>query len=291
VTRVADPNPIRNVSDTALWVAVYRAMESERSDAHFQDPYARRLAGERGQAIVEAMPRGKSMSWPMVVRTAVMDEIVMRCVQQGARSVLNLAAGLDARPYRLPLPSTLRWLHVDLPDMVDYFRERMAGETPRCELEFVTADLRDAATRREVFAKAASQGPVLVITEGLLVYLESEQVSELARDLHDIARARWWLTDLASPMLLKFLEKQWQPKLTQGNAPFRFGPAEGTAFFAPYGWREAEFRSTWDESRRLDRMMPGAWLWNLLSKFQSARKREAGRRMSGIVLLESAGPQ
>jgi len=284
---MAEPNPIRNVSDTALWVAVYRAMETERSDALFSDPYARRLAGERGQAIVDAMPRGKSMSWPMVVRTAVMDEIIMRCVQQGARTVLNLAAGLDARPYRLPLPPTLRWLHVDLTDMVDYFRERMAAETPRCELEFITADLREADVRRDVFAKAALQGPVLVITEGLLVYLERNQVSELAHDLHDVARARWWLTDLASPMLLKFLEKQWQPKLTQGNAPFRFGPAEGTAFFEPYGWQETEFRSTWDESRRLDRMMPGAWLWTLLSKFQSAQKREAGRRMSGIVLLES----
>jgi len=284
---MAEPNPIRNVSDTALWVAVYRAMETERSDALFSDPYARRLAGERGQAIVDAMPSGKSMSWPMVVRTAVMDEIIMRCVQQGARTVLNLAAGLDARPYRLPLPPTLRWLHVDLTDMVDYFRERMAAETPRCELEFITADLREADVRREVFAKAALQGPVLVITEGLLVYLERNQVSELAHDLHDVARARWWLTDLASPMLLKFLEKQWQPKLTQGNAPFRFGPAEGTAFFEPYGWQETEFRSTWDESRRLDRMMPGAWLWTLLSKFQSAQKREAGRRMSGIVLLES----
>ena len=287
VTRVASPNPIRNVSDTALWVAVYRAMESERGDALFHDPYARRLAGERGQAIVDAMPRGKTMGWPMVVRTAVMDEIVMRCVQEGARTVLNLAAGLDARPYRLAVPASLRWLHVDLPDMVDYFRERMAGETPRCELEFVAADLRDPAARRDVFARAASHGPVLVITEGLLVYLERDQVSELARDLHDIARARWWLTDLASPMLLKFLDKQWQPKLRQGNAPFRFGPAEGTAFFAPYGWQEAEFRSTWDESKRLDRTMPGAWLWTLVSKFQSARKREAGRRMSGIVLLES----
>ena len=88
-------------------------------------------------------------------------------------------------------------------------------------------------------------------------------------------------------MLLKFLEKQWQPKLTQGNAPFRFGPAEGTAFFEPHGWQEAEFRSTWDESKRLKRTMPGMWLWTLLSKFQSAQKREAGRRMSGIVLLES----
>jgi hypothetical protein len=97
-------NPIRNVSDTALWVAIYRAMESERPDAIFRDPYARRLGGERGQAIVDAMPRGKVMSWPMVVRTAVMDEIVLRCVRQGAATVLNLAAGLDARPYRLDLP-------------------------------------------------------------------------------------------------------------------------------------------------------------------------------------------
>jgi methyltransferase (TIGR00027 family) len=279
-------NPIRNVSDTALWVAIYRAMESERSDALFNDPFARRLGGERGEAIVRAMPKGAATSWPMVVRTAVMDEIILRCVRQGAATVLNLAAGLDARPYRLSLPSSLRWLHVDLPDMVDYFRGQMAGETPHCELEFIAADMRDADAKRDVFTRAAMHGPVLVITEGLLVYLEADQVAELARDLHDIARAKWWLTDLASPMLLKFLEKQWAPKLKEGNAPFRFGPAEGTAFFAPFGWREAEFRSTWDEAFRLRRTMRGAWLWRLLSHLQPKARQEANRRMSGIVLLQ-----
>ena len=279
-------NPIRNVSDTALWVAIYRAMESERSDALFNDPFARRLGGERGEAIVRAMPKGAATSWPMVVRTAVMDEIILRCVRQGAATVLNLAAGLDARPYRLSLPSSLRWLHVDLPDMVDYFRGQMAGETPHCELEFIAADMRDAEAKRDVFTRAAMHGPVLVITEGLLVYLEADQVAELARDLHDIAQAKWWLTDLASPMLLKFLEKQWAPKLKEGNAPFRFGPAEGTAFFAPFGWREAEFRSTWDEAFRLRRTMRGAWLWRLLSHLQPKARQEANRRMSGIVLLQ-----
>jgi O-methyltransferase involved in polyketide biosynthesis len=202
--------------------------------------------------------------------------------------VLNLAAGLDARPYRLPLPASLRWLHVDLPDMVDYFRAQMATETPRCDIEFISADLREASGRREVFANAAAQGPVLVITEGLLIYLTADQVADLARELHEIAAARWWLTDLASPMLLKFLARRWGPQLEQGNAPFQFGPAEGTAFFAPFGWREAEFRSTWDESFRLQRTMPGAWLWQLLSKLQSKQRQEAGRRMSGIVLMESA---
>jgi methyltransferase (TIGR00027 family) len=283
-------NPIRNVSDTALWVAIYRAMESERADAIFNDPHARRLGGERGQAIVDAMPHGKATSWPMVVRTAVMDEIVLRCVQQGAATVLNLAAGLDARPYRLPLPPSLRWLHVDLPGMVDYFREHMAGETPRCALEFITADLREADARREAFARAAANGPVLVITEGLLIYLGPDDVAALARDLHDIAQAKWWLTDLASPMLLKFLEKRWSPALKEGNAPFRFAPAEGTGFFAPFGWREVEFRSSWDESFRLKRTMRGAWLWKLLSQLQPEAKQEAGRRMSGIVLMQANDP-
>ena len=223
------------------------------------------------------------------LKTVVIDEIVQRCVRDGIKNVLNLAAGLDARPYRLDLPPSLRWLHVDMPDMVAYYRERMAGEAPRCELEFIEADLRIAGKRREVFAYARAQGPLLVISEGLLIYLEAPQVTELARDLHDVAQARWWIADLASPMLLKFLERTWARRLRDGNAPFLFGPAEGTTFFSPLGWREVEFRSTWDESLRVRRTMRGAHLWHLLYKFQSARRREAGRRMSGIVLFESDG--
>lgn len=279
-------SPIRDVSDTALWVAIWRAMESERSDALFHDPYARRLGGKRGEAIAARMGGGKS-NWPIVVRTVVMDEIVLRCVHDGAATVLNLAAGLDARPYRLDLPATLRWLHVDLPDMVEYFRSNMAAETPRCELEFVAADMRDPDAKRALFERvAAMPGPVLVITEGLLLYLEADQVTDLARDLHDRSRARWWLTDLASPQLLKFLEHRWKPTLLQANAPFRFGPAQGAAFFAPQGWREAEFHSTIVDAYRLKRAMPLAWLWRLLSMLQPRSRRIAAIRMSSVVLLE-----
>lgn len=284
---MSEANPIRNVSDTALWVAIYRAMESERPDALFRDPYARRLGGARGEAIVNAMPRGRSMAWPLVVRTAVMDEIVLRCVQAGAKTVLNLAAGLDARPYRLDLPRDLNWLHVDMPEMVAYFRSHMSGETPRCELDCIAADLRDADARRAVFARAAQQGPTLVITEGLLIYLETDDVAALARDLRDVAQARWWTADLATPALLRYVANDWGRTVQQGNAPFRFAPREGSAFFAPYGWREAEFHSTWDEAWRLDRTPAHAWLWRALSWIMPARKVEAGRRMSSIVLLQA----
>src|SRR5260370_39023048 len=71
LSRVSD-RPV-TVSDTANWVAYYRALESERPDAIFHDPYARALAGERGERITNEMPRARQYGWPMVVRTAVMD--------------------------------------------------------------------------------------------------------------------------------------------------------------------------------------------------------------------------
>lgn len=280
-------SPITHVSDTAHWVAMYRAMESERPDALFRDPYARRLAGERGEAIVRALPRGRSWDWPMIVRTAVMDEILLRAIaRDGVRTVVNLAAGLDARAYRLELPRTLRWIDVDLPAMQEHKRAALAGETPRCALEWAPTDLSDDAQRRAVLQQvAAGPGPALAITEGLLIYLQPDQVAALAGDLHDCPALSWWLLDLASPRLLKLMARTWGKAVHQG-APFRFAPAEGTAFFEPAGWREVEFRSMWDESLRLKRSMPLAGFWNLVGKLYPKKTREEMRRMSGIVLLE-----
>jgi len=285
---MSSADPVRNVSDTARWVAIYRAIESERRDAIFHDPYARRLGGERGEAIVRSMPSSEYSAWPIIVRTAVMDSIVKRCVRAGAKTVLNLAAGLDSRAFRLDLPKELRWIHADLPPMVEYFRERMAGETPTCTLEYAALDLREEAARRALFESAAANGPVLAITEGLLIYLPEQSVLPLARELHDLARARWWLTDLASPRLLKMLEQRWAPAGQQDNAPFVFGPAEGSAWFAPYGWRELEWHSSFAESLRIKRTMRGgALFWKLMDRLQSRARRESSRRMSGILLMNN----
>jgi methyltransferase (TIGR00027 family) len=286
-----DATPISHVSDTAHWVAIYRAMESERPDALFRDPHARRLAGARGEEIVRTMPRGRSWAWPMIVRTAVMDEIILRAVSRdGVRTVVNLAAGLDTRPYRLDLPATLRWFDVDFPDVQQYKRDAVAGEAPRCHLEWAPADLSDAAARQAVLERVtAAGGPGLVIAEGLLIYLTPEQVSALARDLHACPALSWWLIDIASPRLLKMMQRTWGRRVAAGGAPFQFAPAEGTAFFEPAGWREVEFRSNWEESLRLRRTMKLAWLWNLVGRLFPKHKREEARRMAGIVLLQATG--
>lgn len=281
-------SPIRDVSDTARWVAFCRAKESERPDALFRDPYARRLAGERGEAIVDAVPRARTTLWPMIVRTAVIDEIVLDAVaRRGVRTVVNLAAGLDTRPFRLPLPASLRWLHVDLPAQIDAVRGALDGEAPVCALEWVAADLTDPRGIAEALDRVSASGrPALAISEGLLVYLRPDRVEALARALASTEAVRWWLIDLASPRLLAMLRKRWQPILEAAGTPMVFAPAQGTEFFAPLGWREADYRSIWTEAGRLGRAPRGAAFWNLVARLMPARKRREIARTSGVVLLE-----
>jgi methyltransferase (TIGR00027 family) len=280
---------IENISDTALWVATYRAMESERPDAIFSDPFARRLAGSRGQAIVDLMKQGRAMAWAMIVRTAILDEMILDVVKRrGAQLVLNLAAGLDTRPWRLDqLPPSLGWIDVDLPDILDYKTETLKAESPVCRYVAVPTDLTDPEARRDLFARVGVEGgDVLVVTEGLLIYLSPEQVTGLARDLYAQASFKWWLTDLINPRLMQWIRKSWGSTLERGNAPFKFAPEEGTDFFKPLGWRETEFRSTGEEARRLKREMQRAWIWRLIVAFYSAEKKADMKRMSGQVLFE-----
>jgi methyltransferase (TIGR00027 family) len=279
---------IEHISDTARWVAMYRAMETDRPDALFRDPYARTLAGPRGDQILDAIPRGRQMAWPMIVRTAVFDEIIRDAVaRERVDMVLNLAAGLDARPWRLDLPPALRWVDVDLPAILEYKTETLRTATPRCRYEAIATDLTDVPAREALFARLGRESErVLVVTEGLLIYLSDDQVAALARDLHVQPSFRWWLIDLASPLLLRMIGGSWGKVTARGGAPFRFAPAAGTAFFEPHGWREREFRSTGDEARRLRREMKFAWVWRLMARLRSADVREQYRRMSGLVLLE-----
>lgn len=280
--------PIEHISDTARWVAVYRAMETARPDAIFRDPFAARLAGPRGHQIVNTLKQGRTMAWAMIVRTAVFDEIIRDAVaRQGVDTVVNLAAGLDARPWRLELPAALRWIDVDLPEILAYKTDTLRDDHPRCRYEAAPTDLTDAAARRALFTRIGAEcRHALVVTEGLLVYLTEPQVAALADDLHAQPSFAHWLIDLASPRLLTYMNRSWGKAVTAGNAPFQFAPAASTDFFAPHGWRVTQFRSSMEEAHRLNREMRGMWLWRFLGRLSSKRKQEEFRRMSAFVLLE-----
>jgi methyltransferase (TIGR00027 family) len=275
---------IRNISDTALWAAVYRARETERPDAVFRDPFARRLAGSRGEQIAKSMPFSERAAWAWVARTVLFDELILEQIQQGVDMVVNLAAGLDARPYRIALPASLRWIEVDLPAILDYKQEILAGEKPVCSLERVRLDLSDLAARRSLFEKLGrGAAKVLILAEGLLIYLEPPEVAALARDLSAPPAFQRWILDLASPGLVRLMQKKMGSQLREAGAPFKFGPAEGPDFFVPFGWKPIDVRSPLKTAARLKRLSFGMKIAALLPASNGA---QGSRPWSGICLFD-----
>lgn len=274
----AEPS-LRNISDTALWVAVHRARETERPNALFRDPFARKLAGERGERIAREMQAGAPYEWPYIARTVRFDQIVNEQVTQGADMVINLAAGLDTRPYRMELPASLKWVEVDLPAMIDYKAEILANEKPRCALESVRLDLTDLAARRALFQRLGNNSKrVLVMTEGLLVYLSREEVNQLGRDLAAQPSFRDWVIDLCSPGLLKMLQKNLSA-LEKAGSPLKFGPEEGPGFFTDSGWKPAEVYSMLKTAAKLKRLPFGLRLVALLPESSG---RQGSRPWGGV---------
>jgi methyltransferase (TIGR00027 family) len=235
---MSEPNPsVRSISDTARWVAYFRARETERPDALFRDPFAERLAGEQGIHIANSLPEGNKHEWAWVARTYLFDRFISRAIEEGAGLVVNLAAGLDARPYRMQLSPAMQWVEVDLPEIVSYKKEILAKEVPACKLERVSLDLSDVPARRELFADLNRRADhIVIVTEGLLIYFTAEEVHSFARDLASEPHFHTWIIDLASPGQLKLMQRTTGKQLSEAGAPFKFGPPEGANFFIADGW-------------------------------------------------------
>jgi methyltransferase (TIGR00027 family) len=274
---------IRTISDTALLAAVYRARETERPDALFRDPFARRLAGKRGDQIADSIPFSDRATWAWVTRTYLFDQFIAEQCQQGVDMVINLAAGLDTRPYRMALPAALQWIEVDLQKILSYKEEILADEKPVCALERVRLDLSDAAARRALFAQLGRRAArILILAEGLLAYFSAEQVRALAEDLAAPPAFERWILDLMSPGLLRLLQKNLGPSLRESGSSLQFGPKEGPEFFVPCGWKPVDVRSPLKTAARLKRLSFGM---RLLSLLPQSNGRQGSRPWSGICLL------
>jgi methyltransferase (TIGR00027 family) len=238
----AHPDQIRHVSDTALMVAACRAVETARDDGLLRDPFAARLAGERGEAILHGITGWQLMCFGIGVRTRFLDSLVVETIaRDGIQAVLSVGAGLDTRPWRLELPPDLRWIEADFPEMLSYKTGVMAGEEPKCRLERIPADVTSRSQRAALF-EAAGGAPTLMITEGLLMYLAGDIVQALAADAaaHGIRR---WLLDFSSLDLARAMGWDARGSIESVRAPGHLQGVELLDAVRSNGWRELCFRS------------------------------------------------
>jgi O-methyltransferase involved in polyketide biosynthesis len=196
---------------------------------------------------------------------------------------VNLAAGLDARPYRMQLPSSLKWIEVDLPEILAYKEELLKAEKPVCRLERVRLDLSNAEIRRSLFGRLAGEATkALVITEGLLIYLRGQDVSVLAEDFRSFPAFTRWVLDIVSPGLLRMLQKNTHQQFGSEVPPLQFAPEDGPAFFARYGWKPLGVHSMLKTAAGLKRV---PFFMRLLALLPDNPNQSGSRPWGGTCLL------
>jgi methyltransferase (TIGR00027 family) len=278
---------IKHISDTSFWVAHYRAIESKRSDALFNDPYASILVGDKAAQIEKIRSEATRWTqWTVVMRTCLIDKMIRDLIEKGVTTFLNIGAGLDSRPYRMNLEKDIQWIEVDFPHMQEYKSKLLQEYKPTCQLERVSLDLSNRAQRKNFLEKLASDyAQIAVLTEGVLPYLTQSQVSELSEDLTYHPCFVYWITEYLSPKAYPYLKNPRRMKALK-NTPFQFFPDRWMHFFESRGWKVSEAQYYADVSERLKRPTPVPKFFRILEFFLGKRWAQLFKKMSGFILWE-----
>ncbi|BBY03699.1 class I SAM-dependent methyltransferase [Mycobacterium seoulense] len=183
------------VGATALGVAASRAAETAGRAPLIRDEFARVLVSSAGPAW--ARLTDPEMAWLdgdeqgrrahrlgidyQAVRTHFFDEYFADAVSAGIRQVVILAAGLDARAYRLDWPDGTVVYEIDQPKVLEYKGGilQQQGAAPTAHRRPVAVDLRDDWPAALVAAGFDRTRPTAWLAEGLLPYLPSDAQDRL----------------------------------------------------------------------------------------------------------------
>jgi O-methyltransferase involved in polyketide biosynthesis len=154
----------------------------------------------------------------------------------------------------------------------------------------VKVDLSNSEERGRFLTETAARSErILVLTEGVIPYLNPDEVASLAGDLRARPVFRYWIADYFSPETYRYRRRKGVTDVMK-NAPFRFEPEDYLGFFREHGWQPRTMRYLVEEGRRLNRPIPLRWplrLWiRVLSLFMSPSRRAAMGRFMGYVLFK-----
>jgi methyltransferase (TIGR00027 family) len=197
-----------SVGATALGVASSRAAETRSENPLIRDPFAQVFLDAAGDGVwnwhsaqqlpaelIDAEPelplQMQSMVSYMACRTAFFDEFFLNATRAGTRQAVILAAGLDARSWRLPWPDGVTVYELDQPRVLEFKLSTLAehGAEPACNRVPVAVDLRQdwpTALQQAGFDPSA---PSVWSAEGLMPYLPAAAEELLFDRVHGLTVA------------------------------------------------------------------------------------------------------
>jgi len=232
-------------------MAAERALETDGAAPLFRDPLARALAGNTGfenRSRFRATMGAAALADPdgpepyLAVRTRFFDDALLAALgERPIGQVVLVAAGMDARAFRLAWPARVVLYEIDRAEVFAAKEPviRNLGVQTACERRVVCADLTADWTGLLLAAGFDPARPCAILVEGLMVYLGASQADALLAALGRLACAGSWLgmdlpnTDwFTAPHAAAYLRA-----LGTAGSPWRFGVDAPESWLASRGWR------------------------------------------------------
>jgi methyltransferase (TIGR00027 family) len=228
------------VCKTSLVMAAKRAIENKRADRLFVDPFAEKLAAaeintclEKWKKVEGDFSQIQSQRTRFVdVRTRFFDDFLMS-VASKISQVIILGSGMDTRAFRLPWSSNTHLYELDRAEVIEK-KEAILQDIPaKCHRQAIATDLRQAWFALLVEGGYRAEIPSVWLMEGLLTYLNRQEVHDLLKIISDSSTSGSYIgADLVSVKSLELglksndIRKHW-----------RFGTDEPQQLFQAYGWQ------------------------------------------------------
>lgn len=193
-----------SVGSTALGVAAARAAETESENPLIRDPFARMFVDAAGRGMwtltadsrltaelddPELRMHRQVMIDFMAVRTAFFDKFFLGAAEAGVRQMVILAAGLDARAWRLRWPDGVTVYELDQPKVLEFKAATLHRQDarPACSRVSVPIDLRQDWPTALTAAGFDPSQPSAWSAEGLLRYLPASAQDLLVERIHSLS--------------------------------------------------------------------------------------------------------
>src|ERR1051326_551856 len=232
-----DRDNLKPISKTAFYCCGIRMRDAESARPMCGDSYARLFMNEEGLRILAAFDDEEGPNAGNVARHRIVDDILRRELAADSKlQVVIVGAGFDSRAYRL---RGGRWVEWGEPQVIAYKEERLPASGCENELRRVPVDFATEALE-EKLAPFASEARVVVVLEGVLMYLEDSAIRELLRTLHKLFPRHVLVCDLLNR---RFFEKYGQKihrKVKDLGADFKFVVEDPERVFLESGYRRAD---------------------------------------------------
>ena len=182
------------VAYTSKIMAAIRAVEHERPNRLFTDPYAAELAGE--DTIIKAISKiqeNEDKGMPYVeVRTRYFDDW-LKSIANKIKQIVILGAGLDTRAYRINLPANIHLYELDQAEVIEYKNTILHKYSSSCHRVSLASDLRKVWSENLISAGYQTNVPTAWLIEGLFYYLTEEEVKNILEQINKLSLANSYL--------------------------------------------------------------------------------------------------